>query len=72
MKRLLQKLTALAAFLLAVLTVTAQTWVPPTKPTRPAFPDLEYPELPIEDLEYGKAYYIRCVASGQFLTGANN
>lgn len=72
MKHLLQKLTALAAFLLAVLTVTAQTWVPPTKPTRPAFPDLEYPELPIEDLEYGKAYYIRCVASGQFLTGANN
>lgn len=72
MKHLLQKLTALAAFLLAVLTATAQTYVPPTKPERPAFPDIEYPVLPIEDLVYGKAYYVRCVASGQFLTGANN
>lgn len=71
MKHLLHKVATLMAFAIAALTTMAQTWAPPTKPERPAFPDLKYPELPIADLEYGSAYYIRNVATGQFITGAN-
>lgn len=63
---------ALAVLALSGIAAMAQTWVPPTKPERPAFPDIEYPTLPISDLEYGQAYYIRSVGSGQFITGANS
>ncbi len=72
MRHLLQKATVVIALAAFALSSMAQSWVPPTKPERPTFPDIEYPELDGADPEVGNAYYIRSVGSGQFLTAANN
>lgn len=72
MRHILHKVTAIMAFTMVTLTAMAQTWVAPTKPERPTFPDIAYPALEGADPEVGNAYYIRSVGSGQFLTAANN